>query len=77
MASNKSALKRAMEGFVTKSFQQAQEVDFTDTFAPVINFTLTGLFFKLVARHNLELLQMDVPRKFLHADLKENMFKEV
>jgi hypothetical protein len=49
-------------------------VDFIDTYSPVVKFTLVRIIMSIVAKMDLELLQLDVKTAFLNGELKEDIY---
>lgn len=59
---------------VARGFQQQHNVDYFDTYAPVISFDVVRWFFSIVASYDMELLQFDFTTAFLNGLLKEDIF---
>jgi Reverse transcriptase (RNA-dependent DNA polymerase) len=59
---------------VAKGFQQKEERDFKETFAPVAKYKSLRLLFSLAANLGLELYHDDVTSAFLNGTLKEKVF---
>ena len=59
-----------------KGFMQRFGVNYTETFAPVVNATTVRLVIALAASNNLQLHQLDVKSAFLNAPLEETIFME-
>ena len=61
---------------VAKGFRQQQGVDFEEIFSPVVKMTTLRCVLALVAREDMELVQMDVKTAFLHGDLHEDIYMQ-
>jgi hypothetical protein len=59
---------------VVKSFQQKEDIDYTDIFLFVVKMTTIRLVLGIVAAENLHLEQLDVKITFLHSNLEENIY---
>ena len=59
---------------VAKGFRQQQGVDFEEIFSPIVKMTTLRCVLALVARKDMELVQMDVKTTFLHGDLHEDVY---
>ena len=59
---------------VAKGFKQQHGIDFDEIFSPVVKMMTLRLMLGLVAKKNLELVQMDVKTTFLHGDLDEDIY---
>ncbi|MCO5609259.1 hypothetical protein L7F22_063483 [Adiantum nelumboides] len=57
---------------VAKGFKQEQGIDFDEIFLPVV--TTLHMVLGLVAKEDMELVQMDVKIAFLHGDLHEDIY---
>ncbi|KAG8491535.1 hypothetical protein CXB51_014880 [Gossypium anomalum] len=62
--------------FVTKGYSQIPGVDFTDVFSPVVKYSSIRALLGIVARHNLELKQLDVKTVFFHGELEEDIYMQ-
>ena len=61
---------------VAKGFWQKEEIDYFDTYAPVLRITTIRVLFVLASLHNLYVHQMDVKTAFLNGDLDEEIYVE-
>ena len=59
---------------VAKGFRQQQGVDFEEIFSLVVKMTTLHCVLALVAKEDMELVQMDVKTTFLHGDLHEDIY---
>ena len=60
-----------------KGYEQRYGIDFTETFAPVVDFRTVKVLFALAATLGLEIHQMDVKTAFLNGELEEEIYMEV
>jgi len=61
---------------VARGFSQIYDVDYLDTYAPVVKLALVRILLAIVAIYGLEIHQMDVVTAFLAGDLEEEIFME-
>ena len=61
---------------VTRGFQQKYGIDYSETYAPVVQFCTLRMFFALTVHHDLHCDQMDVKTAFLYGDLEQDIFME-
>ena len=61
---------------VTKGFKQMNDVDYFDTFSPMIRITSIRVLIALASIHNLVIHQMDVKTAFLNGDLEEEIYMD-
>jgi hypothetical protein len=61
---------------VSKGFQQVHDIDYDETFTPVVNMDSICLSLSIVATKGWEVHQMDVKNAFLHDDLSEEIYME-
>ena len=55
-------------------FTQKEGVDYQEMFAPVANLDSVQIIISIVAKHNLELDQMDVSTTYLNGELEEELY---
>ena len=60
-----------------KGFRQRYGVDYNETFARTGQYKTLRVHLSLVAKWDHELVQLDVPSAFLHADLEEDVYMEL
>ncbi|XP_038879273.1 uncharacterized mitochondrial protein AtMg00810-like [Benincasa hispida] len=58
---------------VAKSYNQQEEIDFSDTFSPIAKIVTVKVFFALATSYNWSLTQMDINNAFLNGDLFEEV----
>lgn len=58
---------------VARGFTQREEIDFEETYAPVVRYDTYLVLFAKVAIEDLEMIQFDVKTAFLHGELRENI----
>ena len=61
---------------VAKDFIQRNDVDYFDTFSPMIRITSIRVLIALASIHNLVIHQMDVKTAFLNGDLEKEIYVE-
>ena len=59
---------------VVKGYAQTYEVDYSDTFSPVVKITSVWLFISMAATHGWDLHQLDIKNVFLHGDLPKEVY---
>jgi hypothetical protein len=57
-----------------REFTQKAEIDYQETFAPVLKHTSLRLLFSIVAKEDLEMKQADVETTFLLSSLEEDLY---
>lgn len=60
------SLARYKARLMAKGFKQQIGIDFDEIFSPIVKMTTLGTMLDLVAREDLELVQLDVKKLFLH-----------
>ena len=61
---------------VAKGFAQEKGIDFDEIFLPVVKMTALRTVLGLVAKEDMELVQMDVKTAFLHGDLHDDIYMQ-
>ncbi len=61
---------------VAKGFSQVYQVNYDETFAPVVKWDSICILLTLAAQYNLEVHQMDVKTVFLNSDLDHAIYME-
>ncbi|CAI7772574.1 unnamed protein product [Closterium sp. NIES-53] len=59
---------------VAKGFSQRFGVDYNDTYAPVGNYTTVRVFLSITVAMDLDLLQLDVKKAFLHGTIDHEIY---
>ncbi|KAL6333419.1 hypothetical protein AAG906_028604 [Vitis piasezkii] len=59
---------------VAKGFQQYADVEFTDTFSPVIKASTIRVVFTLIVTHNWEIRQIDFNNAFPNGEIAETVY---
>ncbi|GAA5888486.1 hypothetical protein JCM3774_001121, partial [Rhodotorula dairenensis] len=62
---------------VAQGLTQRPNVDFRETFAPVVKFTSIRVLLALAARYRLHVHQADVDKAYLHGSLKEELYMRI
>jgi hypothetical protein len=75
-------LKRGPDGeigkhkacIVAKGFTQIEDLDYDETFAPVVKFTSICIRLAITTHNDLEIHQIDIKTAFLNGELKEEIY---
>ena len=67
-------LNRYKVKLVAKGFLQQLDIDFIETFSPVVKYTTIIVILSLAITNVWQLRQSDVECAFLHGDLKEEVY---
>jgi histone deacetylase 1/2 len=67
-------IDRYMARLVAKGFKQRYELDYEDTFSPVVKPTTIRLLLSMAITHGWHLRQLDIQNAFLHGVLEEEVF---
>lgn len=59
---------------VAKGFPQKKDIDYFDTYAPVMRIASIRVLIAIVAIHNLHVYQMDIKTVFLNRDIDEEIY---
>ena len=59
---------------VAKGYTQQEGIDYEDIFSLVARFSIIRLILSIVAKHDLELFQIDVKTTFLNGELDEKIW---
>ena len=60
--------------FIAKGYTQIFDLDYTDTFTPVVKIAFIRLFINIVVVRHWPLYQLDIKNVFLHGDLEEEVY---
>ena len=61
---------------MVKGYTQQEDINYEETFSPIVRFTSIHLILAIVANMDLELHQMDVKMAFLNGELDEEIYIE-
>jgi Reverse transcriptase (RNA-dependent DNA polymerase) len=67
-------IERYKARLVAKGYTQEEDLNFTDTFSPVIKSTIIHLILSLAVTNNWQIRQLDVNNVFMHGDLQEVIY---
>ena len=70
------SIERYMACLMANAYTQWEGVDYKKTFSPMVMFASIHTILALVARMNLEFIQMDIKIVFLHWELDEVIFMD-
>ena len=61
---------------ISRGFTQAHDIDYTETFSPVVRMKSIRFLLSLIVNLNWSFHQLDVSNAFLYGDLTEQVFME-
>ena len=61
---------------MTRGFSQIYDIDYLDTYAPVVKLASIRILLAIAVIYGLEIHQMDVVAAFLEGELEEEIFME-
>ncbi|GBN01402.1 Retrovirus-related Pol polyprotein from transposon TNT 1-94 [Araneus ventricosus] len=61
---------------VARGFEQKPDIDYCETYAPVISMSSLRLVLAIIIQKNLEIYALDVKTAFLNGDLQETIYME-
>ncbi|XP_012845775.1 PREDICTED: uncharacterized protein LOC105965758 [Erythranthe guttata] len=70
------SLERLKARLVANGYTQVPEIDYTDTFSPVIKATTVRVVLSLVVSHRCPIRQLDLKNAFLNGHLTEHVYME-
>ena len=73
-ATNNESKPKYKARLVAKGFKQQKGVDFEEIFSSIVKMTTLHCVLALVAREDMELVQMHLKTSFLHGDLHEDIY---
>jgi hypothetical protein len=69
-------ISRYKSRLVTKTFQEVHDIDYDETFAPVVKMVSIRLTLAIAVLKGWEFHHMDMKNAFLHGDLSEEIYME-
>ena len=61
---------------MTKGYTQTYDIDYFETFSPVVRMNCIRILFSITVNLSWSLFQMDVKNAFLHGDLHKEVYME-
>ena len=69
-----SSVDRFNARLVAKGFHRCPEIDYQDTFSPIVKLTTIRIVISIVVSRGLSLRQLDVNNAFLQGHLLDNVY---
>lgn len=70
------SISRYKARLVVKGCSQKANINYTETFSPVVRFESIRILMSIACANNYEIYQFDIKTAFLYGDLKEDIFME-
>ncbi|KAM1023651.1 hypothetical protein ACFX2A_045494 [Malus domestica] len=68
------SVSRYKARLVAQGFSQEHDIDYLDTFSPMVRHTTVRIVLALAATNHWQLRQLDIKNAFLHGDLQEEIY---
>ena len=68
------SISRYKSRLVARGFQQAEGIDYTETYSPTLKYSSLRILLDRVAREDMELFHWDIGTAFLNGELEEEIY---